>query len=196
MKEQIQKVNIPYLLAYIFVPIIICALCYWLYADFFTEGGTGAVLTTMVPTIAAFLWWVAGGNFLFKRHTKAFEKKFAESGYKASQIFYGKGKTVALDTHKGTLGLVLFWNPQQEYILPASRIKKAWVDDGRSGSGILEGSSRVSFLFTIDDDITVRVNTFTSNQRWRMTDNYIKTGIAKAETMVKQIEEAKKNAKK
>lgn len=63
------------------------------------------------------------------------------------------------------------------------------------GSGFMEGSSRVSFLFTIDD-IKVRVDTFTSNQRFRMDDKHILTGISKADMMVKSIEEAKANSEK
>ncbi len=60
----------------------------------------------------------------------------------------------------------------------------------------MEGSSRVSFLFTIDQNIDVRVDTFTSNQRFRMDDKHILTGISKADLMVKNIEEARKNSNK
>jgi len=74
------------------------------------------------------------------------------------------------------------------------RVERAWVDDGKSGAGIFAGSGRVSFLFTVDG-IKVRVNTFTSNQRWRMDSEYILTGISKADMMVKIIEEAKTKAK-
>lgn len=196
MKEKIQKINVLYMLAYIFAPIIICALCYTLFYFCFREGGTGAVVTTMVPTILAVIWWVAGGRFLFKRHTKAFEAKFEQAGYKRQQTFYGRGKTVVLDVDKGMMGIVFFWNPNQDYILPAAHIQKAWVDDGKTGVGIMEGSGRVSFVFTIDDDVKVRVYTFTSNQRFKMSHEYVQRGIKKAENMVAQIETAKKNSKK
>ena len=58
----------------------------------------------------------------------------------------------------------------------------------------MEGSSRVSFLFNIDD-VKIRVNTFTSNQRWRMDSEYILTGISKADMMVEVIEKARSNSK-
>ena len=58
----------------------------------------------------------------------------------------------------------------------------------------MEGSSRVSFLFNIDD-VKIRVNTFTSNQRWRMDSDYILTGISKADMMVEVIETARSNSK-
>lgn len=57
------------------------------------------------------------------------------------------------------------------------------------------GSSRVSFLFILDG-IKIRVDTFTSNQRFRMDSNYILTGISKADMVVKTIEEARKKAKR
>lgn len=60
--------------------------------------------------------------------------------------------------------------------------------------GILEGSSRVSFLFIIDG-VQIRVNTFTSNQRWRMDSDYILTGISKADMMVEILNTARDKAK-
>lgn len=195
MKEKIQKINILYLLGYIFVPLIVCAIGYALCYFRFNDGGTGAVITTMVPTLLAFVWWVFAGSLIFKRNTRAFEKQFVKEGYKRNQTFYGRGKTVVLDIDKGMIGLVFFWNPFNAYIVPASRVQKAWVDDGKMGGGIMEGSSRVSFLMTIDD-IKIRVDTFTSNQRFRMDDKHILTGISKADMMVKNIEEAKANSKK
>ena len=50
-------------------------------------------------------------------------------------------------------------------------------------------------LFRSVDDIKIHVDTFTSNQRFRMDSDYILTGISKADMMVKMIEEAKKNSK-
>ena len=148
----------------------------------------------MVPTIAAVVWWIFGGSLIFKQKTKELEKRFEAEGYRRNQTFYGRGQTVVLDVEKGMMGVVFFWNPFQNYILPASRISRAWTDDGRGGAGFMEGSSRVSFIFTIDQKIDVRVNTFMSNQRWRMDDKRILTGISKADLMVKNIEEAKKNS--
>ena len=63
------------------------------------------------------------------------------------------------------------------------------MDDGCSGAGFLKGSSRVSFLFVVDG-IKIRVNTFTSNKRWRMDSNYILTGISKADMMVDVLKSA------
>lgn len=195
MEEKIQKTNILYLLGYIFVPIIICALGYTLCYLCFRDGGTGAVVTTMVPSILAFIWWVFGGSFIFKRKTKELEQRFTSEGYTRNQTFYGRGKTVVLDIDKGMLGIVFFWNPFKSYIIPASRVQNAWVDDGKMGAGFMEGSSRVSFLFVIDN-IKIRVDTFTSNQRFRMDDKHILTGISKADLMVQNINAAKANSGK
>ena len=195
MNEKITKIDILYLLGYIFIPILICAIGYMLCYLCFRDGGNGAVITTLVPTLLAFVWWIFGGTIIFKRNTKKLIQRFADEGYTRNQTFYGRGKTVVLDVNKGVFGIVFFWNPFVTYVLPASRITKAWVDDGKMGSGFMEGSSRVSFLCTIDD-IKVRVDTFTSNQRFRMDDKRILTGISKADLMVNAIEDAKKNADK
>ncbi len=98
-----------------------------------------------------------------------------------------------IDETDGSVGLIFFWNPFQTYVFPASRIQKAWVDDGRGGKGFLEGSSRVSFLFLVDG-IKIRVDTFTSNQRWRMDSDYILTGISKADVVVQALNEARRRS--
>lgn len=196
MEEKIQKTNYLYLLGYIFLPMIICAICYMICYFCFYDGGTGAVLTTLVPTILAAIWWIFAGAWIFKKKTTyKLSQEFKNQGLKANQTFYGRGKTVMLDIEKGMVGLAFFWNPFKVYVLPASRVEKAWVDDGKGGAGFMEGSSRVSFLCVIDG-VKIRVDTFTSNQRFRMDDKHILTGISKADMMVKSIEEAKANSKK
>lgn len=195
MEEKIKNINVPYLLGYILLPIVICAISYGIGYAFFKDGGSGAVICFMVPPMLAFVWWALGGSILFKKRYKKFESELDASGFKRNHTFYGKGKTVFIDTEKGQIGLVFFWNPTKTYTIPASRIERAWVDDGRSGAGIMEGSGRVSFLFLVDG-VKVRVDTFTSNQRFRMDSDYILTGISKADMMVKMIEEAKKKSSK
>ncbi len=188
---EIKKVNLLYLLGYIFGPIILCAICYIIGINFFPEG-TMAVILFMVPTVLAIVWWSFGGTFLFKRKTSHFEDEFEDNGYKRNQTFYGRGSTVIVDVKKGQLGLIFFWNPFETFIIPAKRITKTWVDDGCKGAGFMKGSSYVCFLFTIDDNVKVKVYTFTSNQRWRMDSDHILNGISKAEMMVEVLEEAKK----
>ncbi len=192
--EKVQKIDFIYLIGYIFIPILICTIGFELTYLFFRHGGVGAVITSLVPPLLAMVWWIFAGSFIFRRHTKAFEKEFSAAGYNRNNTFYGRGKTVILDIDHGMLGICFFWNPWKSYILPASRISKAWTDNGKHGAGIMEGSQQVSFLFVIDD-VTVRVNTFSSNQRFRMDDKHILTGISKADMMVQGIEDAKKNSK-
>lgn len=192
--EKIKKINFLYLLGYIFIPIIICALCYTLGVLYFPKG-TMAVILFMVPTFSAVIWWCFAGKFIYKRKQKEFEKELDQSKFERNQTFYGSGNMVVVDIHHGKIGVLFFWNPFQSYVVSAKRISKVWVDDGKSGAGVFAGSSRVSFLFKIDDDIKIRINTFTSNQRWRMDSDYILTGISKADMMVQVLEDAKSKGK-
>ncbi len=186
--KKVKKINMMYLLGYILGPIILCAICYLIGYNFFPKG-TMAVILFMVPTFAAVIWWSFGGTILFKQKRKKFEKELDNAKFNRNHTFYGKGNTVIVD-ESGKIGLIFFWNPFETYVLPAKSITKAWVDDGRMGSGFMEGSSRVSFLFIVDG-VKVRVNTFTSNQRFRMDSNYILTGISKADMMVEVLNKAK-----
>ncbi len=187
---KIKKINMLYLLGYIFGPMILIGLGGLIGYLFFKDGGTGAVIFFMCPTILAFLWWSFAGTLLFRFKVKAFEADLDSLGVSRNQTFYGRGKLVVLDLVTGQMGIVFFWNPFVSYLVPATRVTKAWVDDGRMGKGFMEGSSRVRFLFVIDD-IKVSVDTFTSNQRFRMDSDYILKGISKADMMVQMIEEAK-----
>lgn len=191
--KKVKKVNIIYLLSYIFVPVLICGVCFAISANYF-EKGNMAVILIMCPTFITFMWWVFAGKMIYKKNQKKFEKKLEEKGFVRNHTFYGTGCTVVIDVENGDIAILFFWNPFEPFILPANRITKTWVDDGKSGVGIFEGSGRVSFLFKIDNT-KIRVNTFTSNTRWRMDSEYILTGISKADMMVEVLEEARKKVK-
>lgn len=192
-EKKVKKINVGYLLAYIFIPIIICAICFGISAAFFQKGNM-AVILLMGPSFLSIIWWIFGGKIIYKQAQKKLESKLNENGFERNHTFYANGSMVSVDINKGNIALLFFWNPFESFIVSAKRITNTWVDDGKSGIGIMEGSGRVSFLFTIDD-IKIRVNTFTSNTRWRKDSDYILTGISKADMMVKVLEEARVNGK-
>ena len=189
MNNKLVKTNIVYLLLSIFAPIALIAIGIGITYFFFHDGGNGAVIFSMGPPAIAFIWYVFGISAIFKNKYKKFEAELDASGFKRNQTFYGRGKYVTIDLEKGEIGLVFYWNPFKTYVIPASRVENAWVDDGQTGSGIMKGSSRVSFIFIVDG-IKIRVDTFTSNQRQRMDSDYILTGISKADLMVKMLAQA------
>lgn len=193
--EKVQKKNIGYVLGYVLGPIALLAVCYFIGYTFFRDGGTGAVVCFMGPPILMLVWYIFAGRAFYRSGVKKLEKAMDEQGLTRNQTFNGRGCTVIVDLNKGMLGLAFFWNPFQQYILPADRITKTWVDDGCHGAGIMKGSSQVSFLFTVDGTVTVRVYTFTSNRRWRMDSDYILTGISKADKMAEVLESAKSRVK-
>ena len=180
---KMQKVNVIYFVLNIFGPAVVMVLAVAL----------GVMLPeqfTMIFAAAGFilpvLWWSFLGR---KVYEKTKEKKLAEldsQGFTRNQTFDADGCTVMVDLNKGKIAILFRWNPSKIYIRPANQISKVWVDDGRGGAGFLEGSSRVSFLFTVDG-MTIRVNTFTSNKRWRMDSDYILTGISKADLMAETL---------
>lgn len=187
--KKIKKVNIGYLLAYIGIPILLIIVCA-VVAIALDVSGSLAVVLLFVPIVLAVAWWSFGGNYLYDKKKEAFEKSLDAQGFVRNQTFNGGNCLVAIDIVNGKIALLFRWNMAQPYIFSAKRIQKAWVDDGRGGAGFMEGSSRVSFLFTVDD-IKIRVNTFTSNKRWRMDSDHILTGISKADMMVEILNSAK-----
>ncbi len=185
-EEKLQKINVGYLLLNVFGPLAFMILAVALGVMLPEQIG---LILSIVGFAGAVLWWSFLGRKVYDRKK---EKKLSEldrQGFTRNQTFSADGCTVVVDQNTGKVAILFRWNPGKVYVVPASRITKVWVDDGRGGSGFLEGSSRVSFLFTVDG-MTIRVNTFTSNKRWRMDSDYILTGISKADKMVEVLQAA------
>lgn len=192
MKEEtsIKKVNIGYLLPYLLVPaaVLVAVIVFGIK---FINSGISMLILILSALLFGFLWYYFGGKKLYnKRKTKMFEELEA-AGFARNHTFHGDECVLAVDINRKNIALLFRWNPLRYYVLPADRITKAWVNDGRSGKGLLEGSSNVSFLFMIDR-FKVQIRTFYSNQRYRMDSDEILTGISKADMMVEVIEAARR----
>ena len=188
--KPVKKINIVYLLLVFAVPIAVIALGGLIGYCFFRDGGAGAVVCFMGPTIVSVAWWILGPTTIWNQKKKQMMKQLGDQGFNRNQTFYGSNQTVAVDIRQGKVALLLFWNPFEQYVMPASRITRAWTNDGAGGAGFMRGTSRVSFLFLIDG-VRVQVNTFTSNQRWRMDDPKLLEAISKADMMVQVLDAAR-----
>lgn len=189
--DKVKKINYAYLLGYIFIPLIAAAVSITIGYFFFHDGGMGAVVCFFAIPFAAVLWWIFAGRNIYKLGKKRMIKQLDEMGIDRRQIFYSDGCVVSLDAEKGKIGLLFFWNPFAVQVAPAGRVTRAWTDDGAAGPGIMRGTSRVSFLFELDG-IRIRVNTFISNQRWKMNDQRVLEGISKADLWVQVLEQAQR----
>lgn len=190
--EKIKRVNPLFALGYIGIPIAAFLILSTIAVSLIKNPGVGNIVTILAAALVVLWFSVLGGKF-YKSKVKQFEAELDDMGFKRNQTFNGKGETVIVDIASGKVAVIFFWNPLKKYIVSASKVEKAWVDDGRSGSGIMEGSQRVRFCFILDG-VRINVNTFISNTRYKMTDNYILDGISKADLMVEVLNDAKANA--
>ena len=189
--ERVQKVNAAYMLGYILIPLAVLAVSILIGYCFFRERGTGAgVCFAAIPLVVVCFWIFAGRN-IYKLGKKKMLRELDNAGIDRRQIFYSDRCVVSLDMEQGKMGLVFFWNPFETQVVPASRVTKAWTDDGAAGAGFTRGTCRVSFLFLLDG-IKIRVNTFTSNQRWKMNDPKVLEGISKADRWVEVLDFARR----
>ena len=189
-QKSVKKTNVIYLLLTILVPIVFIGVMGYIGATFFRDGGPGAVVFLMAPTALSAAWWILGPTTIWNQKKKKMMKELSEQGFNRNQTFYGGNQTVVVDIKQGKVALLFFWNPFESFVLPASRVSRAWAEDGAGGAGFMRGTSRVSFLFEIDG-IKVRVDTFTSNQRWKMDDPKILEAVSKADMMVQVLDAAK-----
>lgn len=184
--ENIQKINVLYPIANIFIPLLVLGSGVAL-AVILPQGA--GLMVTLVTFFGAILWWSILGRKVYEKQRDKKLQELKDSGFIPNHTFNADGCTLVVDMVHGQVALLFRWNPGRVYVRPASALSNVRVDDGRGGAGFMEGSSRVSFLFTVEG-ITIRVNTFTSNRRWRMDSDYILTGISKADVMVKALTEA------
>lgn len=185
--EKMKKIDPVYMLVNILLPFVVLiatvALGVLLY-DYVPEQ-VGLVLSILGVGFFA-LWWAYLGRKLYELRREKTLAALRAGGFSPSHIFNADGCTLAVDLERGEIALVFRWNPKKAYVRPAGAISELRVDDGRGGAGFLEGSSRVSFVFRVED-AKIRVNTFSSNKRWRMDSDYILTGISKADVMVEAL---------
>lgn len=187
----VKKANYVYLLAYILVPAALVALGLWIGRTFCCDSGIiGALVWEVCPLLVAVLWWIFGGRVIYSFAKRRMLKQLDGAGIDRRQIFYSDNCVVSMDIGQAKVALLFFWNPFTLYVLPADRVTRAWADDGASGVGILRGTNRVSFLFMVDG-VKVRVNTFISNQRWKLTEGKVLEGISKADLWVQVLDQAR-----
>lgn len=188
--DRVKKINYGYLLAYILTPAALMALGLWIGNTVYEDGEIGAVACNMCSFIAAILLWVFGGRIVYFFAKKRMLKQLDGAGVDRRQIFYSDGCVVSVDAAQAKVALLFFWNPFALYVIPAGRVTRAWADDGAGGRGFLRGTSRVSFLFEVDG-VKVRVNTFVSNQRWKLNDDKVLEGVSKADLWVQVLDQAR-----
>ena len=68
--EKVKKINYAYLLGYILIPLAVAALSILIGYLCFKDGGVGAVVCFMGGPGVAILWWIFGGNIIYKMAKK------------------------------------------------------------------------------------------------------------------------------
>ncbi len=189
---KLKKVNPVYLAVSIFVPIFAMVAGTVVAMIFIDNSGVGSIIA-MVLMLASVIWWGMGISAVYKKKAKKLFQAEEEKGFRATHIFTGNNCALAVAPQQKELALVFRWNPWECQRVPMSAVQSTWVDDGKGGKGILEGTSRVSFLLRIDGK-KLRVDTFISNRRYTMSSPMIKEALDKANTMVEAIRSASGNA--
>lgn len=181
--EKMKKIDLVYLLVTILLPIVVLVATVALGVALPKQFG---MVLSILGVGFLFLWCAYLAHKLYEvKRDKALAALKAE-GFTPNHTFNADGCTLVVDLNQGKVALVFRWNPGKAYVRPANAITGLRVDDGRGGAGFLEGSSRVRFLFDLEGT-KIKVNTFTSNKRWRMDSDYILTAISKADVMVEAL---------
>lgn len=183
--QKIKKVNPLYLLANIFIPVLVVVLAGVVAVLAIPNSGVGSIVIT-VFFFGSVIWWAIGISKVYEKKREVKLKELDAKGFTRNHTFNADGCTVAVDAVHGSIAMVFKWNPSQCFVIPANRVGKMWVDDGKTPLG---GTSRVSFLFMVDG-MKIRVNTFTSNKVWNMKSSYVLEALSKADMMIETLKAA------
>lgn len=181
--EKMQKIDPIYLLWNILLPAVVLVAAVAIGVALPEKFG---VILSILGVGFLVLWCAFLCRKIYETRRDKQLEALRSGGFVPNHTFSADGCTLAVDLEHAQVALVFRWNPGKAYIRPASAITGLRVDDGRGGAGFMEGSSRVSFVFALEGQ-RLRVNTFTSNKRWRMDSDYILTGISKADVMVRAL---------
>ncbi len=149
------------------------------------------VLIPVAVLILAILWWKLGVRAIFRLCLRGAERDLERKGFQCANAFTGRDCAVLMDEENRKIALLFKWNPFHTYVFPAGRVTKVWVDEGQRGQGVMEGTRRVSFLFTVGKS-RVRANTFSSSRRWKMDGDNVLTAISMADMMADLLESLRK----
>ena len=99
--KPVKKTNAAYLLLTVCAPIALIVLGGAVGYHFFHDGGTGAVVCFMGPTILSVAWWILGPTTIWKMKKKKMVKDLEAQGFNRNQTFYGSNQTVVVDGGRG-----------------------------------------------------------------------------------------------
>ena len=210
---RIRKVNWIYLLAAVALPLLILFLAvrrFWHLPDLealkqfdfrqllqwppvlpFDWPPAADVLIPLVVLVICILWWKLGVWGIYRFFLNRMELDLEQNGFQCDHAVIGRSRALLVDERAGRLAMLSKWNPFHPYEFPATVIDKAWAEDGKRGYGVMQGSKRVSFLFTVGRT-NFRVNTFSSNRRWKMDSDYILSALSTADMMVEVLDTLRK----
>jgi hypothetical protein len=129
-------------------------------------------------------------DFIWSKQAKKFERGNSQFNFIIQSIFMTSFGNFYIDVMNGEIAMITKLNPFQVQIVDASKIEKAWTNDGAS-KRLYGGTRKVSFCFIIDDK-EWKIPTFTSDKRsYSLTEKKIMEAISKADEQVRFIELAK-----
>lgn len=188
---KVQKVNWVLLAIYILAPMLLFSVGFLVEV----KGGIGnriglGVIYTMIGWAVMF---VPVRKIIQRMGRKKVGPYLDSQGFTRSYTFNGRFSVVFIDQQGGRIAIYYRWNPFKTFLLDASKLEKAYTDDGCTGKGVFQGTWRVRFVFVIQG-MTFKVTTFDSNSRFSMNNAKVLEGISKADLVVTVLYTAKANA--
>lgn len=157
-------------------------LCGWF--AFLFEGDARLILL-IVPFCLLGLTFIAIVHVLYRSNIAKLKRRIE------GHLLNGNICAIIVDLEQNQIGLVFFWNPFENFILPAKNISKVWVDDCKRGFGI-GCTERVCCRLIVDElrvSLIIPVNL--GNRMLPMSHPKVRIAVSKAEHMVAIINQAR-----
>lgn len=150
------------------------------------------IMLILFTMVSFFVVFSLAAKVIFKKQIKKHEKKFSLIGFQTTSQFRSNVFYFYVAKEQGEIAVISRWNPFEMQVMSANKVKKAYVDDGKSFTG---GTRRVRFCVDIDN-YTIKVVTFISRQTYSLKSKEVLTALSKADLQVENIQYAQSAAKR
>ena len=140
------KVNIPYLLTYILVGIMLFFSAIPISIVGSADNSNWIFIPMLFVSVIMVLWFVLApiiATFIFRNTAY---KKLAKSGFKIEKIYKNYTYSLLIDISGGNVAIIYSFNPANPYIFSAKRIQKIWIHEDERQSNQYIGTVGVRFI--------------------------------------------------
>lgn len=141
-----KKVNIPYLLTYILVAILLCFSSMLIVIAGAISNDDSVLIPGVLCALLMILWLVLVPIIAPSVFKKMAYSRLAKNGFNIEKVYKAYTYSLVMDITGGRVAMIYSFNPTTPYVFPAKKIQKIWIDEKKRDSDNYIGLIGVRFI--------------------------------------------------